>query len=473
MKIIASKQSAKSTLPGKQYSYAELVEYLDGAWSAHLKDNTLACIQKLDKAFGSISKKLRTIFISGTNGKSLTAYFTALLLKEEGLNAGVYSAPHILTYNERIHCNDEQISNKQFTDLGNEVLTMAESLGLKPHAQDILTMMALIYFDQNKVDVALLEVSDLTNTNPVFVCSPDITAITRITEFEPTERGNALLEKTIKNMLSSLKPGQHVVSGDQNKFSLQVMEDATKSQGGVWAMPIRKLAPLSYPYEQLHGRCAALAERIGSILVNECIQNESPTQPSLLLKLKGQRGRPTLEAKKQSELNPKRTLEQLWKETSTKLPGRFQVLDKEKPTILLDTASNLDAFENLLLGVRLLHYHRPLKGLVLILGCNNAHISFNELLKLLRYFFKKTSGQVIICPAIPHPGDLADESWDAEKVTNDIKSMKIKARSAHTFKEAFEFAEKSVDERNGLVVISGSSALISEYWHYKDIKKLQ
>jgi len=50
--------------------------------------------------------------------------------------------------------------------------------------------------------------------------------------------------------------------------------------------------------------------------------------------------------------------------------------------------------------------------------------------------------------------------------------MKIKAKSARSFKEAFQAAEKSVDERYGLVVIAGSSSLITEYWRYKGIKKL-
>ena len=48
-----------------------------------------------------------------------------------------------------------------------------------------------------------------------------------------------------------------------------------------------------------------------------------------------------LEAKRQSELNPKKTVEQFWKENTNELPARFQLLDKEKPSILLDNASNL------------------------------------------------------------------------------------------------------------------------------------
>ena len=37
-----------------------------------------------------------------------------------------------------------------------------------------------------------------------------------------------------------------------------MMQEITKQKGGVWAMPIRKLLHLAYPFEQLHGRCAAL-----------------------------------------------------------------------------------------------------------------------------------------------------------------------------------------------------------------------
>ena len=95
-----------------------------------------------------------------------------------------------------------------------------------------------------------------------------------------------------------------------------------------------------------------------------------------------------------------------------------------------------------------------------------------DFLKALRYFFKKTSGQVIVCPTQPVAAQNSNPSWDVEKVTNEIKGMKIKTKSAKNFKEAFESAQKSVDERSGLVVVTGSSALVTEYWHYKDIKKL-
>ncbi len=468
--VNAHKQAvAKNVTTGHQRSYNELVEYLDANWSTNKDDKTLSCIKKLDQAFGTVSQKLNTILITGSNGKSLTAHFTTKLLREEGLAVGTFYSPHILTYNERFACNDETISNKTFTDLGNEIINTASAMKISPNSFDILTMMALLYFKSNKVDVVVLEVSESGKPNATTICIPKVAAVTRVTEPEVEKDA----KKVINAVLSIVRSGTHVVSADQSKANLQIMQDITIQKGAQWSMPIRKLAQLSYPFEQLHGRCAALAERTAFIYINTfASHNAVVVNNSLLTKQKGQRGRPTLEAKRQSELNPKKTTEQFWKETYSLLPGRFQLLDKEKPTILLDNASSIDAFKNILLGARLLHYQRPLKGLTVILGCNNKNLDIPEFLKLLRYFFKKTSGQIIVCPIEPMPSHQGDYAWDVEKVTNDIKSMKIKAKPAKNFKEAFEMAQKTVDTRHGLIVITGSSSIITEYWKHKGIKKL-
>ena len=465
-----NKQAAKGAVPvGKQRSYTELVEFLNSNWSK-AEDKHVSCVKQLDLALGSIAKKLNTIFVAGHNGKSLTMNFTAQLLDDEGLKVGLFYAPHVLTYNERFCINNEFISNKSFTDIMNEVINAAEHEELQADTLDILTMTALLYFHKNNVDVVVCEINE---NDPLYVsgiCSPKIAAITRIALHpQPESEEN---KQTLRNILATVQKDTHVVSADQSKMNLQNMLEITESKNGVWAMPIRKLATLSYPFEQLHGRCAALAERICEIYINNFTPAEKIKHDSLLAKQKGQRGRPTLEAKRQSELNPKRTIEHFWSERVNTLACRFQLFDKEKPTVLLDNANNIDAFTNLLLGIRLLHYQRPLKGLSLIISCNNPDLENDEFLKLLRYFFKKTSGNIIVCPVTPIEGDVHTVNFNAEKVTNDIKSMKIKARAAKNFKDAFEIAQSSVDERQGLIVVAGSPSLLSEYFDLKGPKKL-
>lgn len=469
-----NKQSIKGDVAlGKQRSYNEVIEFLDKNWTTNTADKTLSCIKKLDIAFGNISQKVNTIFVGGTNGKSLTINFATKLLQAEGLRVGTFSAPHILMYNERFALNNEIIASKTFTDIANEVINTAEAEGLTPHSYELLTMMALLFFKANDVDVALIE---CTNHPAYTICTPRISAITRVT-LDKAAPASPETEQYIKKLLEPVKKDTHVVSADQSKLNLQIMLDMVQEKGAHWDMPIRKLAPLSYPFEQLHGRCAALAERIAYIYVNFFANKDAVViaGTTILTKQKGQRGRPTLEAKRQSELHPKKTVEQFWKDsqaTQVTLANRFQLLEKEKPTLLLDNANNLDAFKNLLLGIRLLHYQRPLKGLTLLISCNNNTFDLTEFLKLLRYFFKKTSGSIVLCPTKELPGHADGESWDLERVINDTKSMKIKAKACATFKEAFETACKSVDERHGLVVVTGSPAIIAEYWKYKGVKKI-
>lgn len=472
MMDIRKQVNNKSAPQEKQRNYNEVIEYLDKHWSFNADIKTLDRMKQLDQAFGFESQKLNTIFVNGTNGKSLTVHLTVKLLNEEKLKVGAFYSPHILTYNERFSINGETISNKVFTEIANTVIDKAEELNLKVNTYELLTMMAIRYFVEQNVDVAILEVNEGGKFNPVNICNAKVATITRAIPVDSTIDDEAM-KVVIADMMGIVKPGTWIVSGDQSKANLQYMNEIADSVGAYWAMPIRKLAPLAYPFEQLHGRCAALAERLAQMYIeNFHNKNAEITFDSLLSKQKGQRGRPTLEAKRQLELAPKKTIEQFWHEETVDLPGRFQFLDKEKPSVLLDTASNVDAFKNVLLGIRLLHYQRPLKGLTIIVGAAKNTLHQDEFLKLIRYFFKKTSGQLIICPIEnPIPGVQEEETWDIEKVTNDVKSMKIKAKACKSFEEAFESAKKSVDERYGLVVITGSHSIVNHYWRYKGIKK--
>lgn len=451
---------------GKQRSYAEVVDFLNSHWNVPTKEKTLERMKKIDALFGSPSQKITSILIEGTNGKSLTAHYATKLFQEEGFTVGTYYSPHILTYNERFSLNNENISNKTFTEYANEIINTLETHAIVASSQEILTQLAFNYFHTHNVDVVLLESLCRGSSDPVSLCKPSIVAITRITADDVDDQGYAS-DTVINQYLETVSSNVHVLSADQNKANLKKMELTAKDRGAHWGMPVRKLVPFPYPFEQLHGRCGALAERIVATYINACLPSQTDvTEDSLVAKKQGQRGRPTLEAKRASELNPKKTIEQFWKETSHSLSGRFQLLEKEKPTILLDNANNIDSLENVLLGIRLLHYNRTLKGLTIILGCESSLVEHPTFLKTIRYFFKKTSGNIIVCPTNEYT------SWDVEKTAEAMRSLKIKARSATSFKEAFELAKKTINERHGLIAITGSTDVVREYWNNKGIKKL-
>ena len=457
----------------KELNYEEVVLYLDSKWDTDYSNGNLGTIQALDKALGSPSKAVNTIHIGGTNGKTLTTSFAAQLFREEGITVGCLTSPHTTIYNERIATNGETIPNKLFTELANTVINTAKSNSIDAKSGDIITMMALLHFKQNNIDVALLESTRSDEYDPINICSPKVVAVTRITEADDA-RDNSELSKAIQRTITSLaKPNTWLVSSDQSKLTLQAMANLAKTIGAKWAMPIRKLAQLEYPFEQLHGRCAALAERIVKIYAEEFVKKDSVVMAnSLLLREKGRRGRPTLEAKKLAELNPAKTVGQFWTETAKTPEHKFQVLEKEVPTVLLDNASNVDAIENLLLGVRLIHYKNPIKGLVLIASCNKNRMNTEGFIKAVRYFFRKTAGQLFLCPLNK---DLcrheSSEDVNLEDLAKEMRTMKIKAEIFQNFSDAYETAKKTVDGRDGLIVISGSQTVISEYVQHKQQSK--
>ena len=450
---------------GKARNYNEVVEYLDALVPAEYSEASLRRMKELDQQLNNVSSKIDTILVGGTNGKSSTIHFASKLLREEGFKVGALLSTHILTHNERMALNFEPVANKAFADVVNEVINIAESKNIKATAHEILIMASLLHFHVEKADVVVLEVNYGGKFDATAYLNPKIAAITRVAEDNKGTMGTDL-DAMAFELLEIAKSGTWFISAEQSKLRLQKMKTWCEGRDVKWAMPIRKLATLPYIYEQLYGRIASLGERIAQIYIEDIKGKFSPfLRGNLLATQKGQRGRPTLEAKRNAELNPIKTLKGFWSEQFDLLRGRFELLDKEKPSILLDNASNLDALTNLFLGVRLVHYQKPLKGLALVIGLSKS-VNAMEAIKLIRYLLKKVSGSIFF---VPLPGSGA--SHDVADLAMMAKELNVKARACATFAEAFEYAKASVDERDGVVVITGSNDLVSDYWKVRGIKK--
>jgi len=451
---------------GKLRNYNEVIEFLDGLKPSEYHESSLQRMKELDQHFNNITSKIDTIVVGGTNGKSLTLHFAAKLLREEGFKVGTLLSTHVLTYNERMSLDKEIIANKNFADAVSEVINVVEAHNIKATAHEVLIFAALLFFQSEKVDVALIEVNYGGKYDAAAYLRPKIAAITRVAEDNRGLLGHDLDAMALE-LLEIAKTGTWFISAEQSKLRLQKIKTWCDERDILWAMPIRKLAALPYIYEQLFGRIASLGERIAQIYVEDIKGKFSPfLRGNLLATQKGQRGRPTLEAKRNAELNPIKTLKSFWNEQFDLLRGRFELLDKERPSILLDNASNLDAFTNLFLGIRLMHYQKPLKGLALVIGLSKATNAI-ETIKLMRYLLKKVNGQIFFCPL---PGHMT--CHDAQDLGAIAKELNVKVKVCTSFAEGLEQAKAAVDERDGLVAISGSNSMVSEYWKLRGMKKL-
>jgi folylpolyglutamate synthase/dihydrofolate synthase len=456
------KQTDKS---GKSRSYNEVVALLSILPEMAYEKESAQRVMQLDKLCGNPSQKVEIVLVGGTNGKSSTIHFASKLLEEEGYKTGTVTSGHFLSFNERISTGLQSISNKNFAETAGKVLDLASENKISATTFEVMLVTALLYFESESVKVALLEVGMGGKLDATTAFNPIIAAITRVTKGNKDEELGRDLDLVSYEMMGIAKKDTWLISAEQSKLRLQKMKAFADENEYKWAMPIRKLAPLPYIFEQLFGRTASLGERITQIYIEDIKGKFSPfLRGNLLATQRGQRGRPTLEAKRNAELNPIKTLKKFW-ETQFDLPrGRFEILEKEKPTMLVDNSSNLDALSNLFLGVRLLHYRHPLKGMAIIFGIN-SEVDSTEVLKLARYLLKRLPGELMFIP-------LPDvKSHNPEELVELATTMKLRASSHKSLKDALAVAKSKVDERHGIIALAGSAGVVSDYW--KNVRELK
>ncbi|OFP43861.1 dihydrofolate synthase [Streptococcus sp. HMSC066E07] len=123
------------------------------------------------------------IHVTGTNGKGSTIAFMSQLFVQHEKKVGTFTSPHMASVHDRICINHEPISDEDFTRLGRQVQEMEKQLRPMHNLLsyfEILTLMALLYFNEEQVDVALIEVGiggllDTTN-----VVAGDIAVVTSV-----------------------------------------------------------------------------------------------------------------------------------------------------------------------------------------------------------------------------------------------------------------------------------------------------
>jgi len=138
---------------------------------------------KLDNYLNNPHKKYKTIHIAGTNGKGSVAHSIASVLQEAGYKTGLYTSPHYLDFRERIKVNNKLIS-KDF------VINFTEKyksffINLKPSFFEITAAMAFEYFDNQKVDIAVIEVGMGGRLDSTNIIKPILSVITNIGYDQP------------------------------------------------------------------------------------------------------------------------------------------------------------------------------------------------------------------------------------------------------------------------------------------------
>ncbi|OGH19229.1 MAG: hypothetical protein A3D74_05005 [Candidatus Levybacteria bacterium RIFCSPHIGHO2_02_FULL_37_13] len=181
-------------------SYEAAVKYLEsfiGKVVFNIDPKSIKLHPPLDRMkmllslLGNPQEKFKSILVGGTSGKGSTAYLISHILTTAGYKTGLTISPHLQKINERIQINGKSISDEGFVKLLNLIIPAIEKMSfdfaqgkvgaparhrLLPKASaggpsyfEILIAMAFLYFAEQKVDIAVVEVGmggefDATNT---------------------------------------------------------------------------------------------------------------------------------------------------------------------------------------------------------------------------------------------------------------------------------------------------------------------
>ena len=133
---------------------------------------------KLDAHFGQPHKKFRSIHVAGTNGKGSCSHTLAAILQAAGYRVGLYTSPHLVDFRERIRVDGVRVPQEYVVKFVEEERGFFEPM--HPSFFELTTAMAMRYFADERVDVAVIEVGmggRLDCTNIIKPCMGVITNI--------------------------------------------------------------------------------------------------------------------------------------------------------------------------------------------------------------------------------------------------------------------------------------------------------
>lgn len=184
-------------------------------------------VEKLDEWLGHPHTKYPCIHIAGTNGKGSVSNLTASILQEAGYRTGLFTSPHLKDFRERIRVNGKMISEENVVSfVDNYRKKFPEDFN--PSFFEITTMMALDWFREEKVDVAVIEVGLGGRLDSTNIIKPVASVITNISMDHMDLLGDTP-EKIAYEKAGIIKEGTPVVIGKSEGDVRRIFADTATS----------------------------------------------------------------------------------------------------------------------------------------------------------------------------------------------------------------------------------------------------
>lgn len=289
------------------------------------------------EALGNPERELKSIHIAGTNGKGSTAAMITAFAKAHGLRVGTFTSPHMDSIRERIQLDGVPLGEEPFWQAAS-VIKEVESRLLEEWGAfnyfEILTAMMFVVFQQEAVDLAIIEVGIgglLDNTN---VGHPLVSVITTI-GWDHQDLLGSTLEEITAQKAGIIKAGQQVVVGPVTRECMDVIRSTASKQGATVQAFGEGFSLVEDSYQDIE-----LTIPLEQLALNGTFQKENATVAIRAF-------RSWMEA-------TGRSVQPEFIEAALRVvywPGRMEVL-QETPLVIIDGAHNLPAIERLVQNMR-------------------------------------------------------------------------------------------------------------------------
>lgn len=186
--------------------------------------------------FRNPQNQFRSVSIAGTKGKGSTAFFLERLLSSHGFRTGLYTSPHLSDFRERIRIGTEWIAKDDFSRLMSRIKRVVERrkksirrLGSITFFE-LSTTLAFLYFEEQKIDWAVLEVGMGGRLDATNVVKQSLSVITLIGMDHEEHLGHTL-KLIAKEKAAIIKSSVPVICAEQKQEALKVIQTQAKKYG--------------------------------------------------------------------------------------------------------------------------------------------------------------------------------------------------------------------------------------------------
>ena len=221
-------------IPDREISYKEALAWLYGLQRFGIKlglENIQRLLDELGLGSARGSRVVsggsprifgKIIHVAGTNGKGSVCALIDSICRAHGYRAGLFISPHLVTFRERIRVNGQMISEEAVSGGLTTIRNLIADWEQPPTFFEVTTALAVKHFDEEKIDIAILETGlggRLDATNAV---QSDVSVITSIGLDHENWLGNTLVQIAAEKA-GIIKAGIPVVSAPQKPGAEQVI----------------------------------------------------------------------------------------------------------------------------------------------------------------------------------------------------------------------------------------------------------